>query len=91
MTHLGPETEIKKLCVVQADMALARYRLGDVTEAITCARSALTATTAMAFPLGWGRLDQVVAELRPSKTQAARQFHKEYLATRPASRPPSLP
>ncbi|MFI6705450.1 XRE family transcriptional regulator [Nonomuraea sp. NPDC050478] len=87
--HLGPTTEVKKLCVVAAEMALAQYRLGDVTEAVDSARSALDATTAMNFPLGWERLDNVAAELKPSRTQAAREFHSEYVATRPSRKQPS--
>ncbi|NRQ30643.1 XRE family transcriptional regulator [Nonomuraea sp. NN258] len=83
--HLGPTTEIKKLCVVKAEMALAQYRLGDVTEAVNCARSALDATTAMGFPLGWERLDNVATELKPSRTQVAREFRTEYAATRPSA------
>ncbi len=88
--HLGPTTEVKKLCVVKAEMALAHYRLGDVTEAVDSARSALDATTAMNFPLGWERLDNVAVELKPSRTQAARDFHTEYAATRPSRKQPSL-
>lgn len=84
--HLGPTTEVKKLCVVKAEMALAQYRLGDVTEAVTCARSALDATTAMDFPLGWERLDNVAAELKPSRTQVATEFRTEYAATRRSGR-----
>ncbi|MFD0684332.1 XRE family transcriptional regulator [Actinomadura fibrosa] len=87
---VGPSTEIKKLCVVQADMALAHYRLGDVTEAVRYARSSLEATTAMAAPLGWDRLDQVVGELADSRVPAAGQFRTEYAATRPKTAPPSL-
>ncbi|MCG5220589.1 XRE family transcriptional regulator [Streptosporangium sp. KLBMP 9127] len=88
--HLGPATELKKLCVVKAEMALAQCRLGDVTEAINSARSALDATTAMGFPLGWERLDIVAAELTPSRTQVARDFRTEYAATRPSRKQPSL-
>ncbi|GAA2450613.1 hypothetical protein GCM10010191_80750 [Actinomadura vinacea] len=87
---MGPNTEIKKLCVVQADMALAHFRLGDVSEAVRYARSSLEATTAMAAPLGWGRLDHVVGELSGSKAQSAGQFRIEYAATRPKTEPPSL-
>ncbi|MCK2214036.1 XRE family transcriptional regulator [Actinomadura sp. ATCC 31491] len=87
--HLGPTTEIKKLCVVKAEMALAHYRLGDVTEAVACARSALDATTAMGFPLGWERLDNVAAELKPSRSQIATEFRTEYAATRPSGKQPS--
>ncbi len=88
--HLGATTEIKKLCVVKAEMALAQYRLGDVTEAVNSARSALDATTAMGFPLGWDRLDNVAAEFKPSRTQVAKEFRTEYAATRPSRKQPSL-
>ncbi|WP_433259726.1 XRE family transcriptional regulator (plasmid) [Streptosporangium sp. CA-135522] len=81
--HLGPNTEIKKLCVVKADLALARLRLGDMSQAVKYARTSLSATSAMAFPLGWDRLDHVVAELAPSRTQVAREFRTEYAAMRP--------
>ncbi|MFI7045655.1 hypothetical protein [Streptosporangium sandarakinum] len=90
MVHLGPEPEIKKLCVVKADMAIARVRLGDTTAGVAYARSALAATDAMASPLGWDRLDQVTEELRSSRTVAAREFRSEYAATRPRVAPPSL-
>ncbi|RAY16216.1 XRE family transcriptional regulator [Actinomadura craniellae] len=90
VAHVGQDTEVKKLCVVKADLALARFRLGDVAEAVTHARSALAATAEMAFPLGWDRLDQVVSEFRPAKAQAAREFRSEYAAMRPAAAPPSL-
>ncbi|GAB3275217.1 hypothetical protein GCM10027589_00180 [Actinocorallia lasiicapitis] len=88
--HLGPDTETKKLCVVQAEMALTHYRLGDVPEALTCARSALDATTRMAHPLGWDRLDTFTAELAPSHDPAVRAFRTEYAATRPQAKQPSL-
>ncbi|MEZ0076271.1 XRE family transcriptional regulator [Planotetraspora sp. GP83] len=88
--HLRPNTEIKKLCVVKADLALARVRLGDATEAVRYAHSSLAATSAMAFPLGWDRLDQFAAELAPSREQVARQFREEYAATRPELIRPSL-
>ncbi|RSN61910.1 hypothetical protein DMH08_20160 [Actinomadura sp. WAC 06369] len=87
---LGPDTETKKLCVVQADMALAYYRLGDVAEAVRHAQTSLEATTAMAAPLGWGRLDQVINEFSGSRVPAATQFRTEYLASRPKTEPPSL-
>ncbi|WP_326637001.1 XRE family transcriptional regulator [Streptosporangium sp. NBC_01755] len=90
MTHLGPEPEIKKLCVVKADMAIARIRLGDIKEGVAYARSSLAATDAMASPLGWDRLDQVAKELRDSRATAAREFRAEYIATRPKVTPPSL-
>jgi hypothetical protein len=89
--YLGPDTEKKKHCVVDADLALARYWLGDITEAVKCARSSLAATAELAFPLGWERLDQVVTALAPATTRVARDFRSEYAATRPASAPPSLP
>ncbi|MFF5211765.1 XRE family transcriptional regulator [Streptosporangium sp. NPDC000396] len=88
--HLGPNTEIKKLCVVKADLALARLRLGDVIEAVKYARTSLAATSAMAFPLGWDRLDHVAAELTLSRAQAAYEFRTEYAATRPKQVQPSL-
>ncbi|WP_271216040.1 XRE family transcriptional regulator [Streptosporangium carneum] len=87
---LGAEPEIKKLCVVKADMAIARIRVGDIKEGIDHARSSLAATDAMASPLGWDRLGQVAKELRESRTAAAREFHAEYAATRPTATPPSL-
>ncbi len=87
---MGPNVETKKLCVVQADMALAHIRLGDVSEAVKYARSSLEATTAMAAPLGWDRLDQVVDELSSTKVPTASQFRKEYAASRPKTEPPSL-
>ncbi|TDB98151.1 XRE family transcriptional regulator [Nonomuraea longispora] len=88
--HLGPTTEVKKLCVVKAEMALAQHRLRDVTEAVDSARSALDATSAMDFPLGWERLDNVAAELMLSRAQVAREFHTEYAATRASRKQPSL-
>ncbi|GAA4224832.1 hypothetical protein GCM10022254_05220 [Actinomadura meridiana] len=87
---MGPATETKKLCVVQADMALAYFRLGDVTEAVRYAKSSLEATTTMAAPLGWDRLDQVVDEFSSSRAPAASQFRAEYAATRPKTELPSL-
>ncbi|WP_157431949.1 XRE family transcriptional regulator [Actinomadura hibisca] len=87
---LGPGTETKKLCVVQADMALAIFRLGDETEAVRFARQALDATVAMAAPLGWDRLDQVVEEFASSKSPATRGFSQEYTVTRPTTAPSSL-
>ncbi|WP_067805275.1 hypothetical protein [Actinomadura formosensis] len=87
---LNPETEIKKLCVVEADMALAHYRLGDVTEAVRRAQRSLEATTAMAAPLGWDRLDQVAGEFAGSKAPSVREFRAEYASTRPRTAPPSL-
>ncbi|GAA3239837.1 XRE family transcriptional regulator [Actinocorallia longicatena] len=89
--HLGPGTEIKKLCVVQAEMALTQYRLGEVSEAVNLARSALDATTAMAHPLGWDRLDTVTAEFAGSRDQTVREFRAEYAASRPTAKQPSLP
>ncbi|MCP2335023.1 XRE family transcriptional regulator [Actinomadura rupiterrae] len=88
--HLGPATEVKKLCVVDAELALGRYRLGDVGEAVNFARSALTATTAMGAPLGWERLDHVAAELTPSRARTAREFRDEYAAVRPKAAQPSV-
>ncbi|GII76232.1 hypothetical protein Sru01_12140 [Sphaerisporangium rufum] len=83
VTNLGPEPEIKKLCVLKAEMAIARLRLGDVTGGVTSARSSLAATEAMAAPLGWERLDQTVHEMRRFRTVAAREFRAEYAAIRP--------
>ncbi|MCD0450462.1 XRE family transcriptional regulator [Actinocorallia sp. API 0066] len=88
--HLGSDTEVKKLCVVKAEMALAQYRIGDVTEAVSSARSAFTATVKLNAPLGWERLDNVVTELRPARAQVARDFRAEYASTRPETTPPSL-
>ncbi|WP_242909567.1 hypothetical protein [Actinomadura terrae] len=87
---MGPGVETKKLCVVQADLALSFFRLGDVSEAVNCARSSLEATTAMAAPLGWDRLDHVVDEFSASTAQAANRFREEYSASRPKTEPPSL-
>ncbi|MFC9974265.1 hypothetical protein ACFVH6_25515 [Spirillospora sp. NPDC127200] len=89
-TFLGPAPETKKLCVVQADMALAMFRLGDEAEAVRFARQSLDATVAMAAPLGWDRLDQVVEEFAGSKAPATRGFSQEYAVTRPKTAPPSL-
>ena len=90
LTHVRPDTEIKKLCVVKADLAMARLRLGDVTDAVKYARISLASTSAMAFPLGWDRLDQVAAELASTREQVAREFRSEYAATRPEQTQPSL-
>ncbi|GAA2629062.1 XRE family transcriptional regulator [Actinomadura fulvescens] len=87
---MGPDVETKKLCVVQADMALAYYRLGDVSEAVKYARSSLEATTTMAAPLGWDRLDQVVEEFSGTKVPAVSRFREDYSASRPKTEPLSL-
>ncbi|GAB2835946.1 hypothetical protein GCM10022221_38920 [Actinocorallia aurea] len=88
--YLGPETEVKKLCVVNAELALARYRLGDVNEAVECARSAFAATAELNAPLGWERLDTVFAEFASSPEQAARDFRSDYAASRPQGEQLSL-
>lgn len=90
--HLGPATETKKLCVVEADLALARLRFGDVNEAVAHARTSLEATAALAHPLGWTRLDQVINELVPAsaKSSGASDFRSEYASARPSTDPPSL-
>lgn len=91
VSHLSPQTELKKLCVAQAELALAHLRLGDVTEAVKSAKTALSATATMAHPLGWERLDHVIAELEPLRAQAARELRAEYAAVRPTSAPSSRP
>lgn len=65
---------------------------GDLVEVrmdLAGAVAVLEATTAMAFPLGRGRLDHVVDELSGSRVPAATQFRTQYLATRPKTEPPS--